>query len=209
MDDHQQNPYAAPPSSDLPPVRRSTSAFVREPAGVWREAKILVMHRNARLPELCVKTGSPAELPPIDRKMSWHTPWIIVTVFLGGILIYIILAYLMTKSAVIQIPVSNEYRAKRKRAIMISVVFGVLSIIGFLGSLLLLSDRDTVGIGLASMGACLVFGLIALGVGSTFSRILKPTKITDTHVWLGGVHPSILAELPELPKNHSPVGPSA
>lgn len=42
----------------------------------------------------------------------------------------------------------------------------------------------------------LVGGLIGTIVGVVKSRVVSPAKITDSHVWLKGVHADYLATLP-------------
>jgi len=50
--------------------------------GVWRSGSLLVMHRNARLPDRCVKTNSAENVRRLKRNLSWHHPglylWLLV-----------------------------------------------------------------------------------------------------------------------------------
>ena len=55
MDDF--NPYAAP-EAGVAPSQLATDAD--EGRGVWRDGKILVMAKVARLPSRCVKCNAPA-----------------------------------------------------------------------------------------------------------------------------------------------------
>ena len=61
------NPYAAP---------RADVSFGRTPAGddagVWKSGKLLVMTKDAALPDRCVRCNQPADGPRLRRNLSWH-----------------------------------------------------------------------------------------------------------------------------------------
>jgi hypothetical protein len=55
-------------------------------------------------------------------------------------------------------------------------------------------------------GWLIAAGIVLFFVGTIYglvaARMVAPVRITDTHIWLKGVCPGFLAELPEWP--HSP-----
>lgn len=59
------NPYAAPVNAEA--LERP------EVVGVWRDGQLLVMHRRAPLPEVCIVTGQPTAQRHWQT-MRWHQP---------------------------------------------------------------------------------------------------------------------------------------
>ena len=59
------NPYAAPVAAE--PGKRP------EVVGTWRDGSLLVMHRRATLPELCIVTGAPTKQRHWQT-LRWHQP---------------------------------------------------------------------------------------------------------------------------------------
>lgn len=192
------NPYA-PPTVDTVAALPVTASSSQD---IWRDGRDLVMHKNARLPSVCVKSGVPIEGRGIVRKMSWHTPWLALLFLLGaiGALIYVVLALVLSKKATIEIPLSSEEKSRRNTRLLIWWIIGLGAIALMVGCFVALINVRNNG---AVFGLCL-FGsfismLAALLGGQSAARILRPTKITDTHVWLRGVHPLILGQLSSVP----------
>ncbi|MDP1561782.1 MAG: hypothetical protein Q8M16_10320 [Pirellulaceae bacterium] len=187
------NPYQVPlasppqfPSHGGPPVATIEG-------GLWRQGNLLVMDKRAPLPPRCVKSNVPTQRT-LKRSLSWHHPMIFISI-LAGLLIYVILALVLRKTATIYIGLSDEWFAKRRMAIFVGWTT-VLASIGMFVAALALSDRTNNLIILLPISV-LVF-LIGAFYGLIGSRMVSPKKITETHVWLKGVHPDFLAELPEL-----------
>lgn len=158
----------------------------------WRDGGQLVTLNDARLPKRCVKTNEPTDRT-LRRKLTWHTPALyLIAVFLSP-LIYIIVASIMQKSADIKVGLSDEgFRSRRW-----GIAIGWLSF--FLGAVVFvvgMSKTDGRNDWWMVAVAGLLGGLIGIIVGVVKSRVVAPTKITDTHVWLKGVHPEYLATLP-------------
>lgn len=195
-----QNPFASP----VEPAKLQAPAGPTDMHGLWRDGDRLVMHKQARLPNLCVKSGVVTDEEGITRRLQWHPPWIAITI-IGGLLVYVILALVMTKRATVTFPLSEDEKRKRRSRLVTTwiVALGSLAlIIGCIGGFATInrpSDEMVVSL-LCGIGAGIVGLLVALVVGQTIARILKPTKITDTHLWLKGVHENILSQLPPLPQ---------
>ena len=195
----EQNPFASPaePAKIQAAVRSNTME------GLWRDGNVLVMHKEAQLPNLCVKSGAIADEEGIRRRLQWHPPWIAFTI-LAGLLVYVILALVMTKRATITIPLCADEKQKRRSWLAVNWIIGLggLAItLGCIGGFAVI-NRPSGELSIALMIG-IVVGIIgmlaALVIGQIVARILKPTKITDTHLWLKGVHESILSQLPPIP----------
>ena len=184
------NPYATP-LTQTQPIARSPA---QDNQGLWREGNLLVMHKNARLRDTCVKTGEPAS-HSVKRKVTWHPPWIIVTILLG-ILIYAFLAIIMTKRAKLSFPLSEAAYRNRRSWLMRTWLAGLLCIAAIVGGFFLLVGEVSDALGVSLLIGGFVGGIVCLIVGQNTARILKPTKITDSHVWLKGVHENLLKQCP-------------
>jgi F0F1-type ATP synthase assembly protein I len=187
------NPYA-PPQHDV-----VLEAMLAEPGGgVWREGKLLVMHKGAVLPDRCVKCNQPAGGGRLKRSLSWHHPALYFLI-LASIWIYIIVALIVRHTAKIQIGICERHRRKRRNAIATSwllVVGGLTGII--LGGFL--SDRA--GPTPWFVPTLLIGGVFAFIGGLIYAVVVVPPvaphKIDKEYVWLKKVDPSYLAELPPI-----------
>ena len=183
------NPYAAPqyPHGYQPMPQAGNSL-----AGLWRQGKVLVMHKNAPLPDICLKSNEPAT-KRLRRKMQWHHPAIALTILLG-LLVYIIIAIILTKKATIDVPLTDAWYARRQRRLMFAwgaALAGIaLMVLGV--ALVGQPDGDIYG-WLMLIG--LVISLGALIYGQVACPLVRPSRITDQYVWLKGVHPDFLDRL--------------
>ncbi len=156
-------------------------------AGVWRDKSRLVMTRDALLPDRCVKCNAPT-VGRLKRKLSWHHPAIYL-IILVALLIYLIVAMVLRKTATIEIGLCDEHRAIRKRYILITWVLALLGVGGLvLGAMT--EDATYALLGLAALLGALIFGV-------TMVRPVTPHKIDDRFVWLRGVNRDYLDELPQ------------
>ncbi len=186
----QENPYAAP--SIFAPA---FSPETEEDAGLWRKGSLLVMHKHATLPSRCVKSNAPTTRT-LKRNLSWHHPAVFLALPLN-ILLYIILATVLSKRATIYIGLSERYLARRTRAIAIGWGMGLGSVVWFVAGLTYL-DRGNAWAAWLFAASILAFFFGVL-YGLIGSRMVTPTRITDEYVWLKGVHPDFLANLPIWP----------
>ena len=189
------NPYASPQTDfeSPPPIRPSSPT---KPQGMWSKGKVLVMHKDAPFPNYCVKSGVPAT-ERLTRKLSWHHPAIALSIFLG-LLVYVILALVLTKRATIFVPLSPEWFARRRNAILTGWLIAFAGLALFIGGFFLPE-----GVREAAIGWCILGGIVLMIVGWAYggirSRVVWPAKIDDQYVYLKGVNPSLLAELPPWP----------
>ena len=183
------NPYKPPQVADA-----IIDAAVVEHHGLWRKGKILVMHKNVELPGRCIKSNAPAT-QRLKRSLYWHHPAIFLSILIS-LLIYIILALVLRKAAIVHIGLSDEWFARRRRAIVVgwlTALSGIaLSVVGIASI-----DRSEILPWLILVGIFMFFfGLIW---GLVRARMVSPARISDEYVWLKGVHPGFLADLPEWP----------
>lgn len=184
------NPYAAPRDDGyyLP----TTQGLGASPfAGLWRQGNVLVMHNQAPLPDICVKSNQPASRR-LKRKLSWHHPAVYLVILIH-LLLYIIIALIVRKTATIHIGLSEEWFARRRRrmllawsTILLSVLLSVVAAMNV--------DDDTIWAPLTLIGSILLC-LGAMIYGLLACRMVRPQRMTDTYIWLKGVHPDFLARL--------------
>ncbi len=136
----------------------------------------------------------------MKRKLTWFHPLIYLSLA-AGLLILVILVLVLQKKATIYIGLSQEWWHKRRRALWIGWLMGLGGLAVMIGSGVLLGNcprgqESWTGVGIVLGLVMLLGGLV---YGSTASRMVVPVRITDTHVWLKGVHPDYLADLPPWP----------
>jgi hypothetical protein len=175
------NPYEAP-KSDVAP----RAPFLEAGDGLWRDGPLLVMRKDAELPDRCVKCNTPAEGRRLRRNLSWHPgAWYLLV--LVSLPIYVIVALIVRKTARIEVGLCADHRARRRRAIAVG---WALSLAGF-GMIIYgasVNRGDVALIGVVPLLAGLIFGLIG-------SQTVVASRIDKNLVWLKKVHPSFLAEL--------------
>ena len=197
------NPYVSPVDSEE--VGLATAADVEQwRQGLYRKGNQLVMHQDAFLPDRCVKTNKPAGGHRVCRHFVWVHPLFLLTLPLG-VVPFLILFFLLRKEATIYISLSEQWIRKRRRAILIGRWITLLgtAIVG--ASITTLFCADVVGghnepawaqwglvVGTAVFLGGILYGAFAI-------QAIWPARITDDYVWLKGVHPDYLAELPPWP----------
>jgi hypothetical protein len=186
-----ENPYA-PPQAPPPIVDVRTD----ESKGLWRKGDLLVMHKRTPLPARCVKSNMPADRR-LKRNLYWHHPAIYLSILIS-ILVYIILAVVLRKSATIHIALSEEWFARRRRVIFISWLLSLGSIGTFFTGVALVEQDWAVALLALSP---LVF-LVGILWGLIGARMVVAKRISDEYVWLKGVCPEFLDGLPHWP--HTP-----
>lgn len=159
-------------------------------AGVWQQKGALVMHKEAALPDRCIKCNRPANGRTLTKKYMWHHPAWYLFIF-AGLLIYLIVALVVRKQVVLHLPLCDEHFAKRRTAIWAS--FGMLaaSVVLFI-------------FGVANnLPALFLVGLLLLFVaaiyGALSASVIAIQKVDDQYVWLKRVNKDYLMLLPELP----------
>lgn len=161
--------------------------------GLWRDGGTLVMEKTAVLPDRCVKSNQPTRRT-LKRKLSWHHPALFLTIFLCGLIPYVIIALIVRKTATVHIGLSDEWFAKRRRATIIGWLLVLVGVVLFVAGFSIDDKKGNVAAPLILFG--LVFGLLAAIFGLLAARMVFPKRITDRHVWINGVCREYLETLP-------------
>lgn len=158
-------------------------------AGVWRDKGTLIMTKDARLPDRCIKCNAPTPTR-LKRKLNWHHPAIYILIFVA-ILIYAIVATVVRKRATVEFGLCDEHVQKRRRNIAITWALVLLGLLCFFVAIAA-SDGTP-----ALLGLLLMFGGVIFGVVGT--RVAAPSRIDDHYVWLSGINKDYLDLLPQWP----------
>ena len=165
--------------------------YGQEGGGVWRDGDTVVMHKTARLPDYCIKCGVEANGSHLRKKLSWHHPALVLLV-LAGLLIYLIVALIVRKSATVDISLCAEHLRKHRTAV---IATWSMFLAGLLFMVLAIAAESG---GSAGFGLLLLF---ASAISSlSWTRVVTVKKIDDHFVWLRGIGENFLAMLPDLPR---------
>ncbi|MEZ0388815.1 MAG: GYF domain-containing protein, partial [Verrucomicrobium sp.] len=74
--------------------------------GPWRHGKSMVIPVNTPLPDECFKCGAPP-VKSIKKVLTWHPP-LVYLALLPGVLVYIIVALCVRKTATVHIPLCRD-----------------------------------------------------------------------------------------------------
>lgn len=157
--------------------------------GVWRVQSTLVMSKGAQLPDRCLKCNQPTSLR-LKKRLTWHHPAIYILIFVA-LLIYLIIALLLRKSATVELGLCEQHLAKRRRNIWIT---WLLVLLGFVGVFAGATNDDVsyVLFGFLLLVVAIIYAIVAV-------KVVAPSKIDDNFVWLKGVNKEYLNELPAFP----------
>jgi len=154
---------------------------------IWRSKSVLVMTKQAPLPDRCVKCNAPTQ-NTLKRNLRWHHPALYILIF-GGVLLYAILAMVLSKTATIHVGFCETHAATRKRDIIIT---WVLVLVSFATFYLAATTEEMMWL---LVGVILFLGGVIYGVVRT--RVVAPQKIDDQYVWLTGINANYLQQFPE------------
>jgi hypothetical protein len=168
-----EQPYFPPPSHNFNTV--------------WRSKALLVMTKQAALPDRCIKCNAPTA-ERLKRKLQWHPPALYLLILIS-ILVYAIVAMVVRKTATVHVGLCNEHRESRKLSMIITVFLVVVAALSAIAGV----QFETPGLVLAAVA----FVLGAAIYGSISLRVVVPTKIDEHFVWIKGVNTNYLQEFPE------------
>jgi hypothetical protein len=148
-------------------------------------------------PDACMKCGAPNTVV-VNRTFAWTPPWVIITI-LAGLLIYVILALILTKRMSVRIPLCPEHKGHWTKRVLINLLC-FLGILGFLGLAIAASSSDDVSSAIAT--ACWIVVLVGFVAWLILAIVLqytaiRPTEITDRSITLTGVSPGYVEALRE------------
>jgi MFS family permease len=145
------------------------------------------MTKESPLPDRCVKCNAPANGVRLRRSLSWHHPVLYLLIFVG-VLIYVILAAVLSKRATIYVGLCAEHFQRRRKKIAV----GWILLAGGLISAIAAFANNYPMVGLLGL-AVFLFALVWL---IAISRVVTAKKIDDRLVWLNGINSLYLSELP-------------
>jgi hypothetical protein len=175
------NPYASPQGG------QAIDPLLMEGGGVWRDGMRLVMDKRATLPGRCIKCNAPVAGKRLRRSLSWHSPWLYILI-LVSIWVYVIVALCVRQTAKIDVAICERHRQKRGRSIMCGwLVFIVSAGLFFAG--IQFENPWLIIVAMVLFLSSLILAVIV-------SRLVIATLIDKEYVWLKGVCPEFLAELP-------------
>ena len=159
--------------------------------GAWKSGHHLVVHKNAALPDRCVKCNenvmSYRNGHNIRQKYRWHNP--LVYIALLSPLIYIILASVLSQTVYVDLPMCGKHIEERntvKNYLAGGGVFAFLAVFffGYFGA---------VGM------AFITFFAAVIGLTLAYEYKYKPLKINkieNDYIYLQGADKSFLDSLP-------------
>lgn len=154
---------------------------------IWRSKSILVMTKEALLPNRCVKCNAPAD-QQLKRKLTWHHPALYLLV-IASVLIYIVVALVVRKTATVNVGLCEEHLNSRRRNVLITWALGLGAVLSFVAAALL-NDMTFVALAFGLIFGCAIYGTVTL-------RVVVPSKIDNYFVWLKGVDGNFLQQFPE------------
>lgn len=168
-----EQPYFPPPSHNFNTV--------------WRSNALLVMTKQASLPNRCIKCNAPTG-ERLKRKLQWHHPALYLLI-LVSILVYAVVAMVVRKTAVVNIGLCEEHRESRKLSIIITVL---LAFVAALSSIAAVQFESPLlfFVALALVLAATIYGSLTI-------RVVAPTKIDEHFVWIKGADSTYLQEFPD------------
>ena len=177
----EENPYA-PPSA--PPLPQSHGPGGASLADFRREGNKLVVTKGARLPDICLVTGEPtAPEQRRARRLYWTPSWVIALI-LVNLLVLIVVALLVRKSAMVTYSLSPE----ATRRLRMGKLLGSVLFIGGLVSFFIFPMYDIWRlwflVGITAIVAALIVFFVVRGP--------YPSKIDVRFIWLAGIKPDVL-----------------
>jgi hypothetical protein len=182
---NSQNRYA-------PPKTFESDAHASDYSkGVWRDGKDLVTLQNALLPPRCVKCNEPGTAGKKPVQLWWHHGAIYLFVLLSPI-VYLIVALIARKGAVVTPSLCNVHKNQRTQA-------NLIAWIGSLGTFILCIYFASVGQGALALMSVAGF-ITCIAIGLIRGRTLTAKRIDKVHVRMGGCGEDFLDSLPPIPE---------
>ncbi len=181
------DPYATPPSGLTP-----DDELIGKDA-VWRDGRLLVMDKEAKLPDRCIKCNQPAA-HRIRQRLYWHSPFLYLLILLN-LIVYVIVATIVRKNAVVSLPLCATHRSKRRKGIALAWLLFFASPVLFV--LAIRGEPGTLSGVLAVLSSVTFLTCLVLAV--VFSQTVVANRIDKTHLWLKRVSPTFLRDLKPAP----------
>ncbi len=162
---------------------------------VWRQGNVLVVSKGVAFPMCCVKCGAAAQRT-VRTKLQWHSPWLYLLAIFPGLLIYAIVATVVSQRAEFDLPVCEAHRVRRLQTLGFAWFVLAASIgLPLLALATASGSENTAGLSCiaGTMGM-----LVALVVFSVGGRLLQPTFLDGYVVKLKGAGDGFLSRCPPM-----------
>jgi hypothetical protein len=146
--------------------------------------------RRGALPMVCMVCGDDADVR-LRKRFSWHPPWVIVLIF-TGLLPYVLVAFLLTKSKAVDVPMCSRHQHYWLFKFLIVAGLFVVTLFAAFGLLALAVANDLGGWVCFTIIFFFVAWLVATFLVQQFA--LRPVEITDDSITLGNVHEDFVEE---------------
>jgi hypothetical protein len=180
---------------------RSSGFDAGAPAGgAWRDGRMMILHRQASVPDFCVKCGAPARGLHISRRWSANSRRLPIYGVLGGI-VGALLAEAVNSAAEARDPnlVSIKLglcQAHIDRKRLVPWILGPLLVLAVLQILMAQAGQNGDLLNLSGI-VCIMLGCALGFILDVRAAILR---CDDSHIWVKGVSPLLLSRLPSLPR---------
>lgn len=192
-----QQPYGQPP-----PLAYATPIPYQAYQAAWREGPVLIVRKQAALPDRCVKcnadTANVAGSRRLTQKLAWHHPALFLLIPLG-LLVYAIVAIIVQQKATVELSLCALHNRARRRAILLTwlvmllglaMIVGGCAFSGWAGH----NDMWPAWVILGGLFVLLVGGII----GVVGARTLTPKRMEGEYAWLKGAGDDFLANFPAV-----------
>ena len=158
---------------------------------------------NDELPPVCLRCGAPTT-GLVRKNFSWHPPWVIVLI-LAGLLVYVIVAIVLTKRMTIRAPLCAKHQNHWfGRSLIIWLSLAAVASVGLIAFLLMVNQqpRGAGGPGNGLSGFICV-GTVLLGLAWLImvlilqGTMIRPSEITDRSMTLNKVSRQFVEALDE------------
>ena len=171
--------------------RMAEGAVTAGQAGLWRQGKRLVTRSETPFPDRCVKCNAPANGFRLKRVLYWQHPAYLL-LLLCNLLILLVVVLIVRKKAILHIGLCEAHRHQRKVALAVGWT-------GFLAGVAMIVASVAADSGWLALAGAVILLTGAIW-GAVKGRTIAATKIDkEKNVWVSGVNPGWLNELPEWP----------
>jgi hypothetical protein len=190
VNDH--NPYAPPPI--VAELALPVGKYPLDEGGLWRQASLLVIRKDTQLPPRCVKSNQPVDRF-LKRSLVWMPRWTLVLAVIS-VPIFLIVAIILQKKATVHVGLADEWFVRRRLHMLTAWGIVLLTILAYVGGIFLLPGNNSDDLALLTIA--MIFPILgAIVYGHFAARMVYAKKIDDHFVWLKGVCPEYLVDLPE------------